>query len=52
MDEKEPIKTLIFMDFEVAGKLLETEFSGDLQPRNEGNLSNMEYLTRLVQSGN
>jgi hypothetical protein len=39
------------MDFEVAGKFLETEFAGDLQPRNEGGLDNREYLTRFIDSG-
>jgi hypothetical protein len=49
--EKEPVQTLIFMDFETAGKLLETEFSGDLQPRNGAGLQQTEFLKKLLESG-
>ena len=48
MDE---IQTFVFMDFEVAGQLLETEFSGELQPRNAYGLDQTDFLQRLITQG-
>jgi hypothetical protein len=51
LEKEPPIQTLIFMDFEVAGQFLDTEFAGDLQPRNAAGIHPTEYLERLIASG-